>query len=160
MLGSLLRVLNGFSYKEKSTLISLLAIAGIYGPYLYHALSAPPDRSPSDALASLIGLVVALVIVHVIFHIVISLDDTPERSDERDRAIDRKASVLGYNVLSAGVLVVMGRVLTLGAWAEAGAGAAAPGAVEIVDLLLASLVVSEIVYYAARLTLSRLEVAG
>jgi hypothetical protein len=48
---------------------------------------------------------VLLVVVHVVFHIVISLDDVSERDDERDRAVSRRASVLGYNVLLAGLVI-------------------------------------------------------
>ena len=155
MIGFLLRAFNGFSYKEKSTFISLVAIAGIYGAYFFEVVNGSPRQSLSAMLATMIGLVVVLVVVHVVFHIVISLDDVPEAEDERDRAVNRTSSVVGYNVLWAGVAMVIGRILILGTWAEKGAGAAAPSTFEIANLLLGCLVASEVAYYASQLFLYR-----
>ena len=52
-----------------------------------------------DMLQSMVGIVIALVAIHIIFHIVISLDDVEEAEDERDKAVARRASVFGFNVL-------------------------------------------------------------
>jgi hypothetical protein len=139
-----------FSYKEKSILISLLAVAGIYGAYFYDVLSGDVDTTLEAMLASIIGIVIALVVVHIAYHIVISLDDVSEEEDERDRAVNRRASVFGYNVLFVVVLMVTSRIVILGSWAEEGGGAA-PSGFEIANLLLAGLVLSEVVYYATQL---------
>ncbi len=159
-MGSLLKLFNGFSFKEKSILISLLAVAGLYGGYFYDLvagglLSADSALGMKDMLESMVVIVIALVVIHIIFYVVISLDDVEEDEDERDKAVARRASVFGFNVLFVTVLLVLGRILILGAWAESddpgSAAPAAPGMHEIANLLLAGLVASEIVYYSAQL---------
>jgi NADH:ubiquinone oxidoreductase subunit 6 (subunit J) len=158
------KLFNGFSFKEKSILISLLAVAVLYGGYFSQLLSGEAGQSLGNMLESMIGIVIALVAVHIIFHIVISLDDVEEAEDERDKAVARRASVLGFNVLFVAVLLVTGRILILGAWSESddlGASPpAVPGIYEIANLLLAGLVASEIVYYAAQLYFYRRGLAG
>jgi len=156
---SVVKLFNGFSYKEKSILISLLAVAGIYGVYFIDVMSGSTEPTLSAMLSRMLGIVVALVVVHVIYHIVISLDDVSEEEDERDRAVNRRAAVFGYNVLFVAVLAVTGRMVILGAWAEH-EQAIAPSTFEIANLLLAGLVLSEVVYYAMQLVLYRSGVHG
>jgi cytochrome bd-type quinol oxidase subunit 2 len=153
MIPAILRLFSGFSFKEKSILISLLAVAGLYGAYFLDLVSGNSEQTLASMLTNMFGLVVALVMVHVIFHIVITLDDVSEQEDERDRAVGRRASVFGYNVLYAIVLLVTGRMVILGAWAERAqnAQAVAPSTFETANLLLAGLVLSEVVYYAMQL---------
>ena len=158
MIAAILRLFNGFSYKgfsykEKSILISLLAVAGLYGAYFFDLVSGNSEQALAAMLTNMFGLVVALVIVHVIFHIVITLDDVSEADDERDRAVSRRASVFGYNVLYSVVLLVTGRIVILGAWAEntQNAQIVAPSTFETANLLLVGLVLSEVVYYAMQL---------
>ena len=160
MAGSILKRLNGFSYKEKSILISLLAVAGIYGGYFFDVIGGSAPQSLSGMLVTMFGIVVALVMVHVIFHIVITLDDVSEAEDERDRAVSRRAAVVGYNVLFVALLLITGRILILGAWAEEAGEVLAPSHVEIVNLLLAAMIASEVVYYAAQLLFYRRGVHG
>ena len=159
-MGGLLKLLNGFSYKEKSVLISLLAVAGIYGAYFIEVLGGEVEPTLATMLTRMIGIVVALIIVHVAYHIVISLDDVDEAEDERDKAVSRRASVFGYNVLFIAVLIVIGRMLILGAWAEGGETAVAPSLFEIANLLLGGLVASEVVYYASQLFFYRRGLVG
>ena len=153
MIAAILRLFSGFSYKEKSILISLLAVAGLYGAYFFDLVSGNSEQALAAMLTNMFGLVVALVIVHVIFHIVITLDDVSEADDERDRAVSRRASVFGYNVLYSVVLLVTGRIVILGAWAEntQNAQIVAPSTFETANLLLVGLVLSEVVYYAMQL---------
>ena len=150
MLAAMLRLFNGFSYKEKSILISLLAVAGLYGAYFFDLISGQSEQTLEAMLTSMFGVVVALVVVHVIFHIVITLDDVSAAEDERDRAVSRRASVFGYNVLYVAVLLVTGRILILGVWGE-GTSLALPSHFEIANVLLAGLVLSEVIYYAMQL---------
>lgn len=159
-MGSILKLFNGFSFKEKSILISQIAVAVLYGGYFYDllasgVLSGDAERSMRAMLESMVGIVIALVAVHVIFHIVISLDDVEEAEDERDKAVARRASVFGFNVLFVAVLIVIGRMVILGAWSESDdpgtLAPAAPGIHEIANLLLAGLVAAEVVYYGAQL---------
>ncbi len=168
-MNSILKPLNGFSFKEKSILISLLAVAALYGGYFYNLITSgvilsDPSQSMAAMLESMVGIVVALVVVHIVFHVVISLDDVEEAEDERDKAVARRASVFGFNVLFVAVLLVTGRIVILGAWSESddpgAVPAAAPGIYEIANLLLAALVASEIVYYATQLFFYRRGLAG
>ena len=159
-MGALLKLLNGFSYKEKSVLISLLAVAGIYGAYFIEVLGGEVAPTLGAMLSRMIGMVVALIIVHVAYHIVISLDDVDEAEDERDKAVSRRASVFGYNVLFVAVLLVVGRMLLLGAWAEQSEASVAPSLFEIANLLLLGLVAAEIVYYAGQLFFYRRGLVG
>jgi len=168
-MSSILKLFNGFSFKEKSILISLFAVAALYGGYFYDLVSSgvhlgAASQSLSVMLESMVGIVIALVMVHIIFHIVISLDDVEEAEDERDKAVARRASVFGFNVLFVAVLLVTGRIVILGAWSEtddpSAMPSAVPGAYEIANLLLAGLVASEIVYYGAQLFFYRRGLAG
>jgi hypothetical protein len=149
-MGYLLRLLNGFSFKEKSILISMVALAGVYGHYFIAVVGGEAEASLAGMLARMIAIVVALVVIHVAYHIVIALDDVSEAEDERDQAVNRRAAVFGYNVLITAVLIVIGRILILGSWAEEGAGPG-PDLFEITNLLLAGVVLSEIVFYGAQL---------
>jgi small neutral amino acid transporter SnatA (MarC family) len=150
-MASLLKMFNGFSFKEKSILISLLAVAVLYGGYFLDMLGGGPEQTLALMLERMVGIVIALVAVHIIFHIVIALDDVEEAEDERDKAVARRASVYGFNVLFVAVLLVTGRIVILGAWAESAPPAAGPDVFEIANLLLAGLIASEVVYYAAQL---------
>jgi hypothetical protein len=69
----------------------------------------------------------------------------------------RRAAVLGYNVLFVGVLGALGRILIVGGLHDPGEG---PGLIEVANLLLAALVLSELVYYAAQLYFYRAGVHG
>jgi len=165
---SLLKLLNGFSYKEKSLLISLAALLVLYGGYFHELVTGDPEHSLGAMLGAMTALVVALVVVHVVFHIVISLDDVDEAVDERDRAVSRRAAVLGYNVLFVAVMLVTGRIIVLGALSESETvvnepietGPVLPDGFEIANLLVAALVASEAVYYAAQLYFYRRGLAG
>lgn len=155
MIGSILRFFNGYSYKEKSILISLLALAGLYGSYFFNLVAGQSEQTLGAMLTTLFGIVVALVIIHIVFHIVITLDDVSDDDDERDRAVNRRAAVIGYNILFVSVLLVTGRIVILGAWSEEDMEFAGPGVFEIANLLLAGLVLSEVAYYAMQLVFYR-----
>ena len=159
-MSSILKLFNDFSYKEKSILISLVAIVVIYGGYFFDLLNGQTEQTMAAMLASMTGIVIALVVIHVIFHIVISLDDVEEAEDERDKAVARRASVFGFNVLFVAVLLVTGRIVILGAWSDGADVAGLPGSFEVANLLLAGLVVSEVIYYAAQLFFYRWGVRG
>ena len=159
-MGSILKLFNGFSYKEKSILISLVAVSAIYGGYFLDLMSGGAEQTMAAMLRTMTGMVVALVVVHVVFHIVISLDDVDEAEDERDKAVARRASVPAYNVLFVAVLLITGRIVILGAWAGSDQLDPLPDTHEIANLLLAGLVLSEVVYYLAQLFYYRRGVHG
>lgn len=159
MINSVLSLLGQLSYKEKSILISLVAVTGIYGSYFYNLLNGTTEHSMRAMAAAMLGIVIALVVVHIAYHIVISLDDVSEEEDERDKAVNRRASVFGYNLLFVVTMLVAGRLVVTGAFAET-AGIAAPTLFEIANLLLAGLVASEVIYYAAQLYFYRSSMNG
>jgi hypothetical protein len=159
MINSVLNLLGQFSYKEKGILISLLAVSGAYGSYFYNLLNGTTEHSLQAMAAAMLGIVITLVIVHIAYHIVISLDDGTEEDDERDKAVNRRASVFGYNILFVATMLVAGRLVIAGAWAET-AGFASPTLFEIANLLLAGLVASEVIYYAAQLYFYRSHMNG
>ena len=164
----ILKLFNGFSFKEKSILISLITVGAVYGSYFIDVMISGglsgAGQSLADMLENMVGIVIALVVIHIIFHIVISLDDVEEAEDERDKAVARRASVFGFNVLFVAVLFVIGRILILGAWSEtddpSATPPAAPGLYEIANLLLAGLVAAEFVYYSAQLYFYRRGLMG
>jgi succinate dehydrogenase hydrophobic anchor subunit len=154
-----LNLLSQYSYKEKSILISLLTVSGAYGSYFYNLLNDSTEHSMRAMAAAMLGIVVTLVVVHIVFHVVISLDDVSEDDDERDRAVNRRASVFGYNILFLVTMLVAGRLVIAGAWAET-TEIASPTLFEIANLLLAGLVASEVIYYAAQLVFYRRHMNG
>lgn len=139
-----------FSFKEKSLLISLATILFLYGAYFLRVLGGDTEPVLTAMLKEMIGILIALVVVHIIYHSVISLDDAPGRDDERDKAIDRRASSISHTVLVVAVITVLIRILIVGAWGES-ADESLISLFEIANLLLAGLVASEVVHYAAQL---------
>lgn len=135
------------SFHGKSAAISLLSILGVYGYYFYFVLLGSGPDSPQEMLFWMVGLVVLIVIVEVVFHIVIAVAyprDANASEDEMDRAIRLKAYRIGYLLLSAGVLIVLGRIL-FGSIME-------PEAVTLLDianLLLFVFVLAETGHYGA-----------
>ncbi|MCB1684825.1 MAG: hypothetical protein R3E82_19120 [Pseudomonadales bacterium] len=139
-----------FSFKEKSLLISLLAILVLYGAYFLRVLGGEAQPVLTAMLQEMIGIVIALIVVHIVYHSVISLDDAPGRDDERDKAIDRRAGSISHVILVIAVITVLARILIVGAWGES-ADESLISLFEIANLLLAGLVASEVVHYAAQL---------
>lgn len=137
------------SFREKSAAVSLLAVLGTYGYYFYFVLLGAGPVSADEMLGRMIALVVVLVVVEVAFHIAIaafSPRDAQAAADEREQLISLKSYRVSYLVLAAGVLLVLGRMLF--------GGVVEPQAVSLLDianLLLLALVISEIAGYAAQL---------
>jgi hypothetical protein len=102
------------SFKEKSAAISLVAVLGVYGYYFYFVFLGTGPASPEEMLFSMMALVVVLVIVEVAFHIVVAVLSPREANaaeDERERLIALKAYRVSYLLMSAGALLVLGRIL-------------------------------------------------
>jgi hypothetical protein len=145
---------NELSFREKSILISLCAILYVYGNYFAGLLNGAENTSLGAMLGSMIGVVIALVIIEVILHIVIAVfnpeDTKTEARDERDRAVNNRASRISYLLLSTGVVIILSRVLIRGAMDEAG-DLIEVTLYEVANLLLLLLVLSELVNYGAQL---------
>lgn len=110
------------SYREKIAWLSLAIIALTTGPYFIHvARSAPPDAVPNLPLLGLLALALGgQGVLTGIGRLWLRLRSPREERawDERDRAIERRATGLAYGVLIAGAIVA-GCVLPFerGGWA-------------------------------------------
>lgn len=135
------------SFHGKSAAVSLLAVLATYGYYFYFVFLGAGPESPQEMLFWMIGLVGLIVVVEVVFHIAIAVgypDEANGSADEMDSAIRFKAYRFGYLLLSAGVLIVLGRIL-FGSVME-------PEAVTLLDianLLLFTFVLAETGHYGA-----------
>jgi hypothetical protein len=138
-----------FSFREKSAAVSLLAVLGTYGYYFYFVLLGSGPTTPADMLVWMIGLVVVLVSIEVTFQSLIAAFNAREAdasADERERLINLKSYRISYLILAAGTICTLGRLL-FGSVAE-------PEDVTLLDianLLLASLVISEAAGYGTQL---------
>jgi hypothetical protein len=136
-----------FSFREKSAAVSLAAVLGTYGYYFYFVFLGAGPTSPEEMLTWMVGLVVVLVIVEVVFHIVVAALNPREANaaeDERERLIVLKAYRVGYFLMSAGMLLALGRILFGSVFA--------PEEVTllgIANLLLFALVFAEVGHYGA-----------
>lgn len=157
-----MEALEELSMREKSALISLLAVLFVYGGYFADLLSGNADQTLSGMLYASIGVIVALVIIQVVFNAVLGAfagKDANAPADERDRLIGGRAAVLGHHVLSAGVVIVLCRMVIGGAMSES-AGVEEVTLFEVANLLLFALVLSELVFYGAQLYFYRRGIAG
>ena len=144
--------LNELSFREKSALVSLLAVLFIYGGYFADLLSGNAERTLSAMLYTSIGVVIALVVIEVVFHSLLGTHDAEDAdapADERDLEVRRYASAFSYKVLTTGVIIVLCRWLFRGAMDES-AGVAELNLFEIANLLLFALVASESCFYGAQ----------
>lgn len=126
------------AYREKTAWLTLLAMALSFGPYLVWAGASPPGPGVPNlsvmgvyATAAL-GYAVLLGIGHLVLRMLTGPADRG-RPDERDRAIDLRATRFGYGVLIAGMIAV-GCIMpfTNGGW-------------EIVNAAVAFIVLAEMV---------------
>ncbi len=135
------------SFQAKSTAVMLLALLAAYGWYALQVFRLAADTPVGEVRYQPLVLIVAvpLVVIATIGHIVISALDPSEAdsSDERDREIARRGSVVGGWVVSVGALaalfVTMAEVEYF--W--------------IAHLLLAGLVLAELADWTWRLALYR-----
>ena len=107
------------SFKEKSAWISLVTTVGIFGYYFFKiwGLSELSPEDARDPVMSLSGYVIVLIIVvETVFHGMLAATNHKAAkmgADERDKLIEYKSNSIGYTVLAVGVLIVLGRMVTL-----------------------------------------------
>lgn len=128
------------SFREKFAWLSLIAMALTYGPYFTMvAVTDPPADTPN---LGLLGLFAATTIVQMIIllsgRFILTLSapqDARAPADERDRAIERRASLAAYYVLISGtVLAGVFMPFVTSGW-------------RIVNVALAAIVAAEVVRY-------------
>lgn len=96
------------TFREKSILVQIVAILAVYGFYgvgLWDFWDRP--LTSVAAIAALIGITVCMIIIGVVSHIGLVLYAPPEKSDERDRAIELRGSRNAYAALAVTVWCVL-----------------------------------------------------
>ncbi|MGA8493059.1 MAG: hypothetical protein WB711_21730 [Terriglobales bacterium] len=133
------------SYREKSIWGTLTATLVVYGYYFAIVFSgAQPSQVNRAALGRLISAVFVIVAIEVVYHIAIALTSKVEPKDERDFLIETKAYRNAYFLLVTDLFMLMGTLVMI---------VLTPFL--IANLMLLSVVVSEIVKYATQLFLYR-----
>ncbi|HXM62681.1 MAG TPA: hypothetical protein VN950_17610 [Terriglobales bacterium] len=129
------------SYREQSIWGSLAITLIVYGYYFATVFSgAQPSQIDRTALARLIGAVFVIVVIEIAYHILIALKSKVEPKDERDILIETKAYRNSYLLLVADLFMLMGTVVVFGLTP-----------LLTVNLMLLSVVISEIVKYLTQL---------
>ena len=100
------------SFREKTLWVSMLAVAGIWGAYLFDigTLLARGTVDAEQAYGGFVRSVVLLVLVEIVAVIVLAVvapADADAPIDARDRDFAASAAVHAYNLLSACVVIVM-----------------------------------------------------
>ncbi|HET9624312.1 MAG TPA: hypothetical protein VFP84_23230 [Kofleriaceae bacterium] len=132
----------GLTFKEKSLWVTLVSTVVLYGYYFVRALQIG-DGDPGAAGGLFLAVVIVFTAIHVVINAALAIHRRPERSDERDRAVARKAAAFGYYVMMTGLWGTLGvAVLRLGAFWFVHAG-------------LFTIVTAEIVRCAAQLAYYR-----
>jgi hypothetical protein len=103
------------TYQEKSRWIALTANLLAWGWY-FVTLARLPAGLPDER--GLIGLMVpvfiAITIINIVGHVIVAVLKPSEAGtdlDEREKAISRHASAVGYTVLCVGVAIALGTTL-------------------------------------------------
>lgn len=145
--------MSNFSFKEKSTLGTLIATIVIGALYFQSAWKMWQVGAlvPVSNFGLATGLTILLVMVLIGYHILVALLSRPEQEDERDRLITWRAGHIGGLVLSVGVIGVVLHVLIGSLWADP--ISASP--VLIVNALMAVVFVATIVELSVTLVFYR-----
>ena len=135
------------AFREKMAWISVLTIGLVFGGYFWNVASAwnQPWLGPMS-FGLLIGAVVMLVVITVVLAIITALVSPKEAdapADEREELIALKAERIASFVLSVCVVLLIWALLNQ--W----------NGVAVANLLLASLVISELVKSGAQIAYYR-----
>ena len=129
------------SYREKSIWGTLAATLVVYGYYFASIFSgAQPSQINGTAVGRLMSAVFVIVVIEVVYHIIIAAASKIEPKDERDILIETKAYRNAYFLLVADLFLLMGILVLIGLTPFL-----------TVNLMLLSVVVSEIVKYLTQL---------
>jgi len=135
------------SFREKSAWIALIAYGVVFGGYFYTLWQGWGDRYAQGlSIGLMAGAVVMLVIIAAALTIVAALFNPKAANapaDERERTIDLKAERMASYTLSIAVVCLIGALLA--GW----------NGILVANLLLASLVISELVKALAQIAYFR-----
>jgi hypothetical protein len=99
------------SFKEKSIWISLIATALIFGYYAIRVFQIETNQNVGHAEMVLFTLtiIISIIVVEIVSHILLAIAHRPETADERDEAIELKATRIAYFLLVIGVFAAVGQ---------------------------------------------------
>jgi hypothetical protein len=97
------------SFRYKSALLSLVSMAGVYGWFFATLLIHAHGGGPFNVMGHLVGAIVALTVIQIVGNILIAgtSSDKFGAPDERERAFDRRATMVGYYVLIVGAFAAI-----------------------------------------------------
>ncbi len=103
------------TYQEKSRWIALTANLLAWGWY-FITLARLPAGLPDERglLGMMVPVFIAITILNIVGHVVVAVLKPSEAGtdlDEREKAISRRASAIGYTVLCVGVAIALGTTL-------------------------------------------------
>jgi hypothetical protein len=107
------------SFREKSIWISLISTLLIFGDYFLNVIALAnlsEAVAKTTALELSIRAFVLIIIVEIIFQTVLALNNHKAANlgaDERDKLFEYKGNNFGYTVLVIGVLMTLGRMVSL-----------------------------------------------
>ncbi len=135
------------SFRERSAWVALITYGLVFGGYFFTLWQAWGDGYGQGlSIGLMFGAVVTLVAVAAVLNIAIALFSPKEANapaDERETLIDLKAERISSYTLSVGVVCLIGALLI--GW----------NAYLVANLLLASLVISEMVKALAQIAYFR-----
>jgi hypothetical protein len=107
------------SFREKSIWISLISTLLIFGDYFFNIIALgnlPEQVAKTAALELSIRAFVLIIIVEIIFQTMLAVSNRKAAklgADERDKLFEYKGNNFGYTVLVIGVLMTLGRMVSL-----------------------------------------------
>jgi hypothetical protein len=107
------------SFREKSIWISLISTLLIFGDYFLNIIALgnlPEQVAKTAALELSIRAFVLIIIVEIIFQTMLAVSNRKAAklgADERDKLYEYKGNNFGYTVLVIGVLMTLGRMVSL-----------------------------------------------
>lgn len=146
------------SFKEKSAWISLVSTLAIFGYYFYRIFNIsdlPMEEAKEATKSLLIQAIVLSAIVEAVFHGMLAATNhqaAEQGGDERDKLFEYRANNIGYSVLVVGVLITLGRIVTLEynpEWAEHSSSLQIP--LLTAHILMFSFILSEAVRFAGQI---------
>ena len=141
------------SQREKIIAVLLFPMLVIYGMYFSHVLrNVGQSQFAGDALYRLFVAVVAIIMFEVIYHVAAPPKGVqPEPKDERDVFIELKAYRNGYFAYGTGAFLVISMAIV------AGLAHISVTPFLVVNLVLLSMVLAEVVKFGTQLLYYRKE---
>lgn len=136
------------SYHEKSLWVSLVSTILVFGYYFVKAfgLFGGQGRSGTSLIFTFISAVVVLIVIQITTQIYLTLTDrkaVEAGQDERDRSINQRTTRMSYTILVIGI------------WVSVGSQALKSDPTLLVNLLMLSFIIAEIVGYINKLIIYR-----